>query len=414
MGVISSLGNSPQTIFENLEKNYCAFKSEPEWEKHVGLNTHVCAPAFDYDVKMLGRQVRRSMSPMSEMGFLATQSALQDAKLFVGRSGAGKTAEQEKYFSPSAMKVGLIMGSTSGSPIHLEAYFKKLFENNGPKGQLSTSFFKVMNHSVATNVALALEFSGPLISPSSACSTSSQSVILGMQLIRAGVYDVVIAGGADELHYTSVAVFDTVKASSCNYNKNPLDVPGPFSLKRDGLVVSEGAGVVILESESHAKKRGANMYAQICGGAYFCDGIHMSQPQAEQMALTMNEALNDAKISDESIDYVNAHATGTEIGDEQEVLAISSIFKNKKIPVSSLKGHFGHSLAACGVIEIISIVEMMKNRTMIANRNTTEVAENFKDVDVLMKHKKNNINYALSNNFAFGGINTTLVMKNLM
>ncbi|MEA9357183.1 beta-ketoacyl synthase N-terminal-like domain-containing protein [Bacteriovorax sp. PP10] len=410
MGIISSLGNSPELMFENLEKGVCAFRSEPEWEQYVGLETHVSAPAHAYDVSALPRQCRRSMSPMSEMGYIAAVDALKDAQLTVGRD----PDINNPFFRPDPMKVGLILGSTSGSPVFLESYFKKMFENGGPKGQMSTSFFKVMNHSVAANVALALDYSGPLISPSSACSTSSQAAILAMQLIRAGVFDVAIVGGADELHYTSVAVFDTVKASAKNYNHNPQMIPGPFAANRDGLVVSEGAGVIILESESHAKKRKAKVYAEISGGAYFCDGIHMSQPQADQMAVTMNQALKDAGLSASQIDYVNAHATGTQVGDEQEVKGIMSVFPEQKIPVSSLKGHFGHSLAACGVIEIIAIIEMMKNKKVIGNRNVTEVPEGFNKVDILTENKKAAIQYALSNNFAFGGMNTSLILKNLL
>jgi 3-oxoacyl-[acyl-carrier-protein] synthase II len=411
MGVISSLGNTPELMYENLAKGTCAFRAEPEWRKYVGLDTFVSAPAHPYDAMALPRNVRRSMSAMSEMAYLATVDALNDAQLTVGRN---ENSNQTHFYRPDAMKVGLVMGSTSGSPIYLESYFRKMIENNGPKGQMSTSFFKVMNHSVATNVALALGYSGPLLSPSSACSTSSQAAILAMQLIRAGVYDVAIVGGADELHFTSVAVFDTVKASSKHYNDNPQGIPGPFSKNRDGLVVSEGAGIIVLESERHAKARNAKIYGQIMGGTYFCDGIHMSQPQSEQMALTMEHALKDSNISSEAIDYVNAHATATSVGDEQEVKAISSVFTKKKVPVSSLKGHLGHSLAACGVIEIIAIIEMMKNKNLICNRNVTEVSEDFNKVDILTENRKTEVNYALSNNFAFGGMNTSLVIKNLM
>jgi 3-oxoacyl-[acyl-carrier-protein] synthase II len=410
LGVISSLGNTSELMFKNLESGMCAFRSEPEWEKYVGLETFVSAPAHPYDISALPRQCRRSMSPMSEMGFLAAIDALKDAQLNVARHAD----DNNPFFRPNAMKTGLVLGSTSGSPIYLETYFKKMIENHGPKGQMSTSFFKVMNHSVAANVALALDYSGPLLSPSSACSTSSQAVILAMQLIRAGVFDVAVVGGADELHYTSVAVFDTVKASAKNYNHNPQMIPGPFAKNRDGLVVSEGAGVIILESESHAKKRSAKIYAEISGGAYFCDGIHMSQPQADQMAVTMKEALKDAGLNPADIDYVNAHATATQVGDEQEVKAISSVFENQNIPVSSLKGHLGHSLAACGVIEIIAIIEMMKNKKIIGNRNVAEVSPGFEKVNVLTENKKGQINHVLSNNFAFGGMNTSLVVKNLL
>ena len=152
---------------------------------------------------------------MSEMAFLATRQALDQAGLPQGADlGSTRTL--------------LVLGSTSGSPITMETYFRKLFEKGGPEGQLSTSFFKVMNHSVASNLAVGLGFLGPVLSPSSACSTSAQAMILGWELMQAGLYDVVIAGGADELHYTSVAVFDIVQAASRGYNDEPSLSPSTF------------------------------------------------------------------------------------------------------------------------------------------------------------------------------------------
>ncbi len=409
MGLVSSLGNMPEELFSELDKGSCNFKFFEEWESYNGLETFVAAPAKEFDDSSLPRNVRRSMSRMSTMAYDATKSALKDAALSVGRN-----SEENDLFKPNHHRTLVIMGSTSGSPIFLEKYFKKMIENGGPKGQLSTSFFKVMNHSVAANVALALGYSGPLISPSSACSTSSQAVIMGAELIKAGLYDVVIAGGADELHYTSVSVFDVVKASSKNYNKEPLKIPGPFDANRDGLVVSEGAGIVVLESESHVKERGGKVYAEFMGGAYFCDGIHMSQPQAEQMSTTIEMALEKSGVSASQVDYVNAHATGTKVGDLQEALAIKKAFPGQDIPVSSLKGHLGHSLAACGSTELIAMVEMMKNKRMIATRNISSVTDEFSGINILKENVNAEIEYAVSNNFAFGGMNTSFVIKNLM
>ena len=405
MGVISSLGNTSEELFTSLVNGECAFKYMPEWKSLNGLETHVAAPAKKYECT-LPRKIRRSMSPMAEMSFLATVDALNDAKISI--------KEESGKYKIDTLKTVLMMGSTSGSPIFLEGYYKKLFENGGPKGQLSGSFFKIMNHSIPTNVALALGYSGPLISPSSACSTSSQAAILAAQLIRAGIYDVAIVGGADELHHTSVSVFDTVKASSKSYNECPEKIPGPFDHNRDGLVVSEGAGVIVLESETHLKNRGGNAYAQFVGGSYICDGIHMSQPQASQMATTIDLALADSGIDPTNIDYINAHATGTKIGDGQEIQGINSIFGNKQVPISSIKGHMGHSLAACGTIEIICIIQMMKNSTLIGTRNVNNTSKEFDNTLILSDNLESTINFALSNNFAFGGMNTSLVLKNVM
>jgi 3-oxoacyl-[acyl-carrier-protein] synthase II len=410
VGLVSSLGHTPDKLFGNLKKNKCFFQEEPSWKELIGLNTHVSSPAQNYEVSDLPRQVRRSMSPMSKMGYLAAHNALKDAGLTVNRN----VNSNSDLYKTDSLKTLLMMGSTTGSPIFLEEYFTKMIKNGGPAGQLSTSFLKIMNHSVSANVALALGYSGPSISPSSACSTSAQAAIIAMQFIRAGIYDVAIVGGADELHSTSASVFDIARASSCNYNDRPQEIPGPFSKDRDGLVVSEGSGVLILESEEHVNKRGGKVYAQILGGQYMCDGIHMTQPQSCQMAITMEQTLKDANVSKKDIGYVNAHATGTKVGDYEEAKAINSVFGARNVPVSSLKGHLGHSLSACGAIEIISIIEMMKNKMLIGNRNVTEVLDGFPGIDILKSNKQLELSYAISNNFAFGGMNTSLVLKNLM
>lgn len=397
-GVVSSLGNSPKELFKNLESGECAFRKMEGWESYNGLNTLVAAPAMEYDISSLPRNVKRSMSPMSEMGYVATVQALESAKFDIN--------------SPDSKTI-MVIGSTTGSPINLEKYYSKMIKNNGPKGQLSTSFFKVMNHTVPANIALALGFSGALLSPSSACSTSTQTVVLAMQLIRSGAYDIAVVGGADELHYSSVSVFDVVRASSKNFNDDPKNIPGPFAKERDGLVVSEGAGILVLESESHMKKRGATPLAEVMGGSYLCDGVHMSQPQNSSMARTMLDALSDSGLTSNDIDYVNAHATCTKVGDSQEAKGIAEVFEGQKINVSSLKGHLGHSLAACGTVELISIIEMMKNELLIPNRNIKNIDEEFDALTILKENTKSKLKYALSNNFAFGGMNASVVIKNM-
>lgn len=395
MGVLSSLGNSVETMFQSLLENRSGIKHYPEWARYQGLHTQLGAPAHSYDEKTIPRIARRSMSRMSEMAVLATQQALTQSALSL--SGENKRSV-------------LILGSTSGSPDTMETYFKKLFEKGGPEGQLSTSFFKVMNHSVAANVAVGLEFSIPLLSPSSACSTSSQAIALGWELIQSGLYDVVIAGGADELHYTSAAVFDIVMAASRGFNDRPTETPRPFDQKRDGLVVSEGASIVILESEEHLKRREGKALAYLSAGAYLCDGKHMSQPQADSMATTMKIALDRAGMSAEDIGYINAHATGTQIGDMEEAKATYQIFQDR-VPVSSLKGHFGHSLAACGGIEVIACIEMMRHAILIPTRNLESVDPNCAGPFLFQEKLEKRVHHALSNNFAFGGMNTSLLVS---
>jgi 3-oxoacyl-[acyl-carrier-protein] synthase II len=336
---------------------------------------------------------------MSEMATLAALEATAQAKLQFGNHA----------FTP---RVALCIGSTIGSPENLETHYRKLIERGGPEGQLGTTFFKVMNHTVMSNVAAALEFYGPATGPSSACATSGQAIGLAWELLQTGLYDIVIAGGADELHYTGVAVFDTVLAASRGYHATPELASRPFDAKRDGLVVSEGAGIVVLETEESAKRRGLKALSELKGAFYTCDGTHMSQTQAGSMADTMKAAMERAKVTAKEVDYVNAHATSTLIGDEEEAQAIFDAV-GSEVPVSSLKGHLGHSLAACGALEVISCVKMMQNGVLIPTRNLENIDPKCAKIRHLQKIEPLRAKTILSNNFAFGGINSTLVLSSV-
>jgi 3-oxoacyl-[acyl-carrier-protein] synthase II len=393
------LGNGVSAMFTSLRQNRSGVRHYPEWQQYKGLGTHLGAPAAAYDISRVPRSARRTMTRMSEMAVLATLEALQMADLRVG----------DHVNTP---RILISMGSTTGSPDTMEAYFKKLFERGGPEGQLSTGFFKVMNHSVAANVASALAFRGPVMAPSSACATSAQAMIMGWELIQSGMYDIVIAGGADELHYTSAAVFDVVHAASRGHADHPEQAARPFDRARDGLVVSEGAGVVILESEASANRRGARPHARFLGGSYLCDGTHMSQSNASAMVETMKTSLDRAETLASEVGYVNAHATGTIQGDMEEARAIGAVFGNQT-PVSSLKGHFGHSLAACGALEAISSFEMMREELILPTRNLTEIDPECAQVLHVQEMRPATPNVVLSNNFAFGGMNTSLLLSSL-
>ncbi len=399
-GVISSLGNTVETLFKNLIQGKSGVQTMDDWRVYNGLNSLLMAPAEPFDISVIPRKKRRSMSRMAEMGALATMAALEQAGI------SGENPWQEIDTDRTLM----IMGSTTGSPKTLEDHFKKLFDKGGPESQTSTAFFKIMNHSVPANVAMAVDFKGPLLSTGSACSTSSQAMIQAWELIQAGVYDLAIVGGADEAYYTSAAIFDTVQAASTGYNDQPQESPRPFDRDRDGLVISEGAGILVMESEAHMLKRGAKPLAEFAGGAYLCDGYHMSHPIKDSMIHSMNLALKRANISSDSIDYVNAHATSTVLGDRQEAQAIGAVF-NHRPPVSSLKGHFGHSLAACGTIEAISSIEMMNAGIVIANRNLKNLDPECEAINALAENQEGRYQTILSNNFAFGGMNTSFILK---
>jgi 3-oxoacyl-[acyl-carrier-protein] synthase II len=400
-GTMTSLGNSVEDAYRGLAEGRTGVRAYPEWKHYNGLHSHLGAPVGAYDISRIPRQTRRTMSRMSEMASLATFQALAQADLAPGPA-------------LNTHRTLIIMGSTSGSPETLETYFRKLFEKGGPEGQFSTSFFKVMNHSVAANVAAALEFNGALLAPSSACASSAQAMILGWEMIQSGMYDTVIAGGADELHYMTAAIFDIVQAASRKYNDRPDLSPRPFDSARDGLVVSEGAAVIVMESEKTMRARGARPIAEFLGGAYLCDSTHMSQSSAKTMHEVMKLAVERSGRDLKDIDYVNAHATGTVHGDIEEAKAIGETFGNR-VPVSSLKGHFGHTLAACGTLEVIAAVKMMEAGILIPTRNLTDIAPECRDIThvTASNARPGCLKTTLSNNFAFGGMNTSLVITGL-
>ena len=391
-GVLSSLGNDPDSVFTALQENRTGVRLMPDWKQYNGLHAYLAAPTLPYDEKTIPRAARRTMSRMSEMATIATAQALRQADL-----------------RPAGRRCLLVLGSTTGSPDMLEAYFRKLFERGGPEGQMGTSFFKIMNHTTASNVAMALELAFPVFSSSSACTTSSQAMALGWELLQSGLYDVVIAGGADELHYNASSVFDIVGAASRGYHDMPERAPRPFDRDRDGLAVAEGAAVVVMETEAHAAARGARPLAEVAGAAHHCDGRHMAQPQAEAMAEAMRMALDRAGLQPSDIDYVNAHATATRLGDIEEAKATASVF-GERVPVSSLKGHFGHTLAACGTLEVIAGIEMMRHGVLIPTRNLENPDPDCGGVNLLREKKYGPVRSFVSNNFAFGGMSTSLVI----
>lgn len=395
MGLVTGLGNDVDTVFRAVLEGKTAVRTMEDWRKYNGLFSHVAAPAEPFDEKILPRSVRRTMSRMSEMASVASLAALRDADLTAPALNAERTA--------------MIYGSTTGSPVVLEAFFNRLAERGGPEGQLGTTFFKVMNHSVASNVAMALGFGGPSLGTASACTTSSQAIALGWELLQSGLYDVVLAGGTDELHYTTAAVFDIVGAASRGYNDRPERTPRPFDRDRDGLAVAEGAAVVVMETQAHAKARGVRVHGRLAGAAYRCDGVHMSHPQTGAMAETMRMALGRAGVEPSAIGYVNAHATATPVGDVEEAKATAEVF-GERARVSSLKGHFGHSLAACGALEVAMCVEMLRRQVLLPTRNLENPDPECAVVDLLRENHPASFSAAISNNFAFGGMSTSLVI----
>jgi 3-oxoacyl-[acyl-carrier-protein] synthase II len=268
----------------------------------------------------------------------------------------------------------------------------------------------MMSHTAAVNVALFFGVTGRTIPTSSACTSGSQAIGYAFESIRWGRAEIMLAGGADELDITQVAVFDTLYATSVR-NDAPQRTPRPYDKDRDGLVIGEGATTLVLEEYEHARARGARVLAEIVGFGTNNDGIHATQPQAETMAIALRLALADAGLPPDAIGYVNGHGTATEWGDIAESVATASVF-NARMPINSLKSYFGHTLGACGALEAWLGIEMMREGWIAPTANLEAVDERCADLDYVMGQRRPlEFEYFMSNNFAFGGINTSLVFR---
>lgn len=394
-GAITSLGSDLESSIGALFANKSGIIRMPDWTEFAGLRCHVAAPVQGFDGRFIPRKTRRTMSKMSQMLCQAAAEALEQAGL----------GHQEL----NTRRVMLIVGSTTGSTDSLETSFLKAYTHNSTLGQNSTTMFMTMNHSVSLNLASFLGFKGRVLSPSSACSTGAEAMMLGAEMIEAGVCDIAVCGGADELHLATAIAFDTVEAASSGFNETPDQACRPFDARRDGVVVSEGAAVAVLESASSRENRGSASLGVLCGWSQSCDGGSVAHSSTGSMAANMRAALEKANISAEDIDYVNAHATGTSIGDQFESQATFDVLG--AVAVSSLKGHMGHSFAPCGTFEALTTLRMLHVGRFLPTRNLEVPDSGLPSLQYLTDETKLDAQYALSNNFAMGGMNVSLVFR---
>ncbi len=397
MGAVSPYGLGVDKFIRGIWTNTSAVTVMEEWEDR-GLRSHLAAPVPDFDVKKaVHRMFRRNMGGMALYAAIAAREAVEDSKIDSSLLAAGR--------------VGVVMGSTTGSPEAYEAFYEKFFPDRRAHGIKSGLFFKIMGHTCSANTAQFLGVSGEQWASVSACASSSQAIGLGFLLISSGRQDVMICGGADEVHHTVTMVFDVVGAASLR-NSNPDTTPSPFDVRRDGVVCGGGSGVVMLESLEHARRRGARIYGEIAGFGNTTDSGHISNPSPLAMKNAMLNAIKEAGITRDDISYVNAHATGTVTGDAAEAEAISMIF-GKRAPVSSLKGHFGHTLGAAGSLETIAVLKMIERQELVPTLNLDEPAPDCNNINLLRKFEKMPVCSVLKNNFALGGVNTSIVLRSV-
>lgn len=369
-----------------------------EWDDIKNLNTRLAAPVghFDIDAKY-GRKRLRSMGRVAKLAVAATEAALDQAGLL------SETALLQSG------RVGIAYGSSFGStPPVLQ--FTRVFSDKSAAGITATGYIQMMSHTAAVNLGIFFGITGRIIPTSTACTSGSQGIGYAYEAIRYGRQDVMIAGGAEELCPTMSAVFDTLFATSVA-NDAPSTTPRPYDAGRDGLVIGEGAATLILEEYHHAKARGATILAEVIGFGTNSDGAHVTHPQASTMQIALESALKDAQLSADAIDFVSGHGTATEHGDLAESQATRAVM-NRAVPIHSLKGHFGHTLGACGAIEAWLSIMMMHEKSFVPTANLTNVDPRCAELDYLMGSPRAiDVSHLMSNNFAFGGINTSLIFK---
>ena len=397
MAGISPLGNDWATVRARLGAYQNAIVRMDDWADYEGLNTRLGAPAMPFELSpRFNRKTTRSMGRVALLATRASELALQDAGLL-------------DHPILSSGQVGVSFGSSAGTPSAI-GDFGRMMEERTTRGINATTYIKMMAHTAPVNIGVFFGVTGRVFTTSSACTSGSQGIGYAFEAIQSGKQLAMIAGGAEELCATEAAVFDTLFATSTR-NDTPEATPRPFDRARDGLVIGEGAGCLILEEYEHALARGASIYAELVGFGTNSDGTHVTQPNAATMQVAMQLALDDAGLAPDAIGYVNAHGTATQQGDLAETQATHALF-GSRMPISSLKSYMGHTLGACGALEAWFSIEMMREGWFAPTLNLIDVDPECGELDYIRgEGRRLECEYVMSNNFAFGGINTSLIFK---
>ena len=396
IGGITAFGRDWQSIQAAFKAEKNAVKYMDWRERFPELEAQLGAPIENYaPPKHWTRKQLRSMGRVSYLCVDAAEQALTDAGLLGDESITDG-------------RMGVACGSSSGSTKDIGDVGELLLTGTSRNFSANT-YVRMMPHTTAANIGIFFGLKGRIIPTSSACSSGSQGIGYAYEAIKYGLTDMMLAGGGEEFCPSEVYVFDSLYAAS-RRNGEPEKTPRPYDVNRDGLVIGEGAGIFVLEELEHAKRRGAKIYAELVGYGANSDGSHVTQPQKETMQKCMELALQDAGITPDKIGYVNGHGTATEKGDIAETLATETVFGF--VPISSQKSYLGHTLGACGALEAWFSIEMMNGGWFAPTLNLNDIDPRCGKVDyILSGGREIETDYVMSNNFAFGGVNTSLVFK---
>jgi 3-oxoacyl-[acyl-carrier-protein] synthase I len=392
LGIVSCLGNTVPDVASALREGRSGIEFIPE-RKTLGFRSGLGGRIKDLDAPAVPKRNLRQMGPASYFGVHAALQAIGDAGLDGERLKSDRTA--------------IIIGNAG----NFQDTYRQchMFHDEGLKLG-GTALQKVMADSTSANLSVLLGTRGYSLTVSAACATGAAALGLAFQLIRSGMQDRAIAGGVHEDTWEYFCHFDALKALSIREDE-PTKASRPFDKHRDGLVPSAGSGLIVLEELDQARRRGAKIYAELIGYAFTSDGVDMTIPSGEGSVRSMRGALHDAGVRPDEIDYVNAHATSTPVGDVSEAQAIAEVF-GKRPYVSSTKSMTGHEQGACGSSEVIYTLLMMRDHFVAPNINLDELDPQCVGINVVAnKAIEAKIDLAVSNAFGFGGVNTCLVMR---
>jgi 3-oxoacyl-[acyl-carrier-protein] synthase-1 len=393
VGIKSCIGNTYQEVLDSLKNGKSGITAN-ETYKEMGFRSQVSGNVDLNFAELIDRKLYRFMGEASAYAYLAAQDAIEMAGISEDHLNSEKT--------------GIVAGS-GGSSTRVMVSTADITREKGPKRIGPYAVTKSMGSSISAILGTAYKLKGINYSISSACATSAHCIGHGADLIKSGQQDIVIAGGGEDLHWSSSNLFDAMGALSSNFNDNPSSASRAYDKNRDGFVISGGSGMVILEEEEHAKKRNANILAKLSGYYATSDGYDMVAPSGEGALRCMKGAMQN---HGSEIDYINTHGTSTPVGDVAELKAIKELFKNDIPIISSTKSMTGHSLGATGVQEAIYSIMMLKEKFIAPSINIDELCDEAEGVNIATETIEKDINSVLSNSFGFGGTNASLVISN--
>ena len=397
MGIWSCLGTDINTVKDSLYwgKSGIGFQPERlEYGYRSGLTGIVEEPVITK--QMLDRHTRAGMSEEARYAYMASKQAFMQANM------------DDQYLREN--EVGCIFGNDSSAKPVIEA--SKIMDEKHDSAMLGYGLiFQSMNSTVNMNLSTIFRLRGVNFTVSAACASGSHSIGLGYMLIKQGLQEMVLCGGAQETNYYSMASFDALGAFSIRMDE-PAKASRPFDKDRDGLIPSGGAAALVLEDYDHAVARGADILAEVVGYGFSSNGGGISEASDAGSVTAMSRAIKDADIALDDIDYINAHATSTHQGDMYEAIALNKLFHGQRALISSTKSMTGHECWMAGASEIVYSIIMMQNNFVAPNINFDNPDEYSEKINITPKTVEMEVNTVLSNSFGFGGTNSALVIKN--